>query len=231
MKTLTKAKRADDDDLDALPDLSDGVALAAPVPAVVPPPGIPGVPDPEANPALIDARARHTAVRADLDATDARVAAISGELGIPANSTRGRFEAVMIDLIAAGRDTGTIEQLKSAAERAKLLRSAAEKTAGRVLAALDAARTVAAREAAALVYLPAEREMAAAILAVTVAAQKYTRVLDDLRAAGLAGAISRIIPGDFALNHRDNYALCQCVKAGHLDRDEVRRLLPELQIA
>lgn len=221
-----KAFRRVDDGTDALPE------MARPLPPVVTSrgPALEGVPSVEDDPVVIDLRAKYAAVRADLDAADTLVSSLSSELGLPANTTRGRIEATMVDLLSTGKPVEKIAQLEAAALKARLLRAAAEKAYARIQPAVETATRAACTVAHEKMYKPAERLLAERLLAFMADVRDFRKTVNILQGAGLHGAVQRTVPALLTVDTEslESYALRAAIEGRQLSRAEVREALPEL---
>lgn len=223
-----KPRAAEPDDDDDLPDLSDVPTPTPAAPALAPRLTIAGVPDVEADPDLIESRRKHKAIEDAIAAADAKVQAFATTFGIASSLTRGKLEAIVIDLLADGRPAADVAAMQHEANHARLLREAARKTSAAVHAALEAATLRASRLAAELIHVPAQQALADAALVFLAAVHKYDEAVGRLHAARLTHCIHRVLPEAVYTDARNNYFAAEMLRNGLVTREQMRDALPNL---
>lgn len=178
-----------------------------------------GLPDPEADPAVVAARARCESLTAQLvEATAARRAA--GErLGIDGPTDPARLERIAERLVADGCDPEAIEEYERRVKAERRIYAACKIAAEEVKPALDAARRRLQPEAQRTVMQPLQRGVALARLALARAVAARDEALWQFKVAGFdpgQGVHGELVPPELAR---------QWIAAGIVSREEAAEFL------
>ena len=190
-------------------------------------PALDGLPDPEADNAVIELRANHARLAADLRSVIVARAALEVELGLPAGANLKRVEQVAVELLLSGKSDEEVEKLKALAAREARLASACQIAAARIHEVVALARRKLTAEALERVHKPAARAVALKALELLAAMDALRQANDLLERAGHARPAGLFADLD-SQTQGQNTTVAYLEHLGLLTRAEVAAALPEL---
>ena len=147
-------------------------------------PALDGLPDPEADPAVVEMRGNHARLAADLKGVILARGALEAELNLPAGATPKRVEQVAVELLLAGGSDEQVEKLKALAAREARLASACQIAAARIHEVVTTACRKLTAEALERVHRPAARLVALKALELLASMDALRQANDLLEQAG-----------------------------------------------